>query len=195
MGDRKHICLAQSFQRLGYYAIHPERLLYFKISIYGKSAFGLAQDLGMQISEAATFIDEYFERYAGVKRYLEHTKELARTRGYTETILGRRCYFPDITSKNQTIRQFAERAAINAPIQGSAADLIKVAMIRIQAALEKEDLHSKMILQVHDELVFDAVVSEKARVCSLVTTYMESAAALSVPLVVNLSWGKSWAKL
>lgn len=162
--------------------------------VYGVSAFGLAQSLGVSISEAQAFIDSYFARYARVKEYLEAQKEEARRHGFLKTILGRRSYFPDISSPNQNRRQFAERAAINAPIQGSAADIIKLAMIEIQKELECKKFKSLMILQVHDELVFDAVQTELKELESLVRTKMEGAFALRVPLKVDITVGSSWYK-
>ncbi len=162
--------------------------------IYGKSAFGLAQDLRIGISEADGFINNYFKRYSAVKEYLENEKEKARKDGYLETILGRRSYFPDINSRNAQVRQFAERAAINAPIQGSAADLIKLAMITIQRRLETENFRSLMVMQVHDELVFDMPESEAEKLTRLVKTEMEGAYALRVPLRVDTYTGDSWYK-
>lgn len=162
--------------------------------VYGVSAFGLSQSLGISVNEAQTFIDAYFERYSKVKQYLENQKEEARRQGFLKTIFGRRAYFPDINSHNVNRRQFAERAAINAPIQGSAADIIKVAMIRIQNELEKRNLKSLMILQVHDELVFDVVKAESKQVESLVKSNMEEAYPLRAPLKVDLVSGTSWYK-
>lgn len=162
--------------------------------VYGVSAFGLSQSLGISTSEAQTFIDSYFERYSKVKQYLENQKEEARRHGFLKTIFGRRAYFPDINSHNVNRRQFAERAAINAPIQGSAADIIKVAMIRIQNELAQKNLKSVMILQVHDELVFDILESELKQVELLVRSNMEQAYQLRVPLKVDLTTGASWYK-
>jgi len=162
--------------------------------IYGKTAYGLSQDLAVSISEADQFIENYFRRYAGVRDFLESQKERARRDGFLTTLLGRRAYFPEIHSKNAQIRQFAERAAINAPIQGTAADLIKLAMIRIQKRLEKESFRSLMIMQVHDELVFDAPEEETEKLRSLVKTEMEGAYPLRVPLDVDTAQGESWYK-
>ena len=162
--------------------------------IYGKTAFGLSQDLNVSISEADTFIENYFKRYSTVKDYLESQKAKARKEGLLTTLLGRRSYFPEINSKNMQIRQFAERAAVNAPIQGSAADLIKLAMIKIQKRLEQEELASLMIMQVHDELVFDIPADEEKRVTALVREEMEGAYPLAVPLKVDLFIGDSWFK-
>jgi len=162
--------------------------------VYGVSAFGLAQSLGISVSEAQAFIDSYFIRYAKVKEYLEAQKEEARRHGFLKTIFGRRSYFPEINSHNPNRRQFAERVAINAPIQGSAADIIKLAMIEIQSELERKKLKSLMIIQVHDELVFDAVSSEIDPLKALVRNRMENAYALRVPLKVDMTVGASWYK-
>lgn len=162
--------------------------------IYGKTAYGLSRDLGISIGEAEAFIKSYFERYPKVKAYLDSQKELARGQGYVTTILGRRAYFPEIKSGNANERQFAERAAINAPLQGSAADLVKVAMIRIDRALREKEMKALMILQVHDELVFDFPVREEKALKEMVRAEMEKALPLEVPLVVDLYAGDSWYK-
>jgi len=162
--------------------------------VYGVSAFGLAQSLGISVSEAQAFIDSYFTRYSKVKEYLEAQKEEARRHGFLKTILDRRSYFPEINSNNLNRRQFAERAAINAPIQGSAADIIKLAMIEIQSELAHKKLKSLMIIQVHDELVFDVVSSELEDLKKLVRTKMENAYELRVPLKVDMTVGASWYK-
>ncbi len=162
--------------------------------IYGKTAFGLSKELGISVSEADGFITSYFNRYKAVKEYLESQKELARKQGYLETFLGRRSYFPDIHSKNAQFRQFAERAAINAPLQGSAADLIKLAMLKIQDRLEREKFETLMIMQVHDELVFDMPVREAKEMEPLVRGEMESAHRFRVPLKVDIFTGDSWFK-
>jgi DNA polymerase-1 len=162
--------------------------------IYGKTAYGLSQDLALSVPEAEAFIAEYFKRYGAVRDYLEGQKERARSDGYLTTILGRRSYFPDIRSKNVQLRQFAERSAINAPIQGSAADIIKLAMITIQERLETEQLSSLMTMQVHDELVFDVPEGERSRMERLVKEEMEGAFELKVPLKVDLFCGDTWFK-
>ncbi len=162
--------------------------------IYGKTAYGLSQDLGISISEADGFIGEYFKRYPGIRDYLESQKEKARQDGYLTTILGRRSYFPEINSKNMQVRQFAERAAINAPIQGSAADLIKLAMIAIQRRLERDFEDTFMIMQVHDELVFDVAEASAEEVSGMVKETMEKAYSMHVPLKVDLFTGDSWYK-
>ncbi len=162
--------------------------------IYGKTAYGLSQDLGIPVQEADQFIREYFNRYEGIKTYLDGQKEKARREGFLTTLLGRRSYFPDLNSSNGQLRQFAERAAINAPIQGSAADLIKLAMLNIQKRLEREEPRSLMIMQVHDELVFDVPAESVDSVTELVRQGMESAYTLKVPLKVDVTAGDSWYK-
>ncbi|MBI4398778.1 MAG: DNA polymerase I [Candidatus Omnitrophica bacterium] len=160
--------------------------------IYGKTPFGLSKDLGISIGEADLFIQNYFKRYARVKDYLESQKEHARKHGYVKTLLGRRAYFPEINSANATMRQFAERAAINAPLQGSAADLIKQAMIDIDRDLIEQNYQTLMILQVHDELVFDAPGDEVEAISKLIRKRMEQGIRLHVPLEVGLKIGHSW---
>ena len=162
--------------------------------IYGKTPYGLSRDLKISLPEADQFIKSYFGRYPGVKDYLESQKEKAKKQGYLTTILGRRAYFPNINSSNGMERQFAERAAINAPLQGSAADLAKLAMLAIQDELEKKEFETLMILQVHDELVFDAPEKELPEVKKLVSQKMEKALELKVPLRVDLTDGESWYK-
>ena len=162
--------------------------------IYGKTAYGLSQDLGISVPEADGFIQNYFKRYKSVKDYLESEKEKARTDGFLVTIFDRRSYFPGINSRNMHERNFAERAAINAPIQGSAADLIKIAMIRIQEELESTEMQSVMIMQVHDELVFDVPQDEVDVLSEMVRKAMEGAAKLQVPLKVDQFIGDSWFK-
>ncbi len=160
--------------------------------IYGKTAFGLSQDLGISVSEADDFIKAYFLRYPGVSEYLEAQKEKARKDGYLTTFLGRRSYFPEIGAKNMQLRAMAERAAINAPIQGAAADLIKLAMISVHKELERQELKSLMIMQVHDELVFDILNSEEAAIKKLIIREMESAGKLRVPLKVKVNVSETW---
>lgn len=162
--------------------------------LYGKTAFGLSRDLGISVGDAADFIQAYFKRYGRVEAFLQEIKERARRDGYVTTILGRRAYVPDIKSPNATLRGFAERAAVNAPLQGSAADLIKVAMVAIDAALQASHPKAAMILQVHDELVFDVASGEVSAVSKLVKEKMETAMALDVPLRVDIYVGDSWYK-
>ena len=160
--------------------------------IYGLSAFGLSRQLNISRKDAKDFIDQYFLLYSKVRRFMDNTIAEARECGYTLTMFNRRRYLPDLKSDNRQIRESAERVAINSPIQGSAADLIKVAMIRLSRNLKKMKLNSKMILQVHDELVFECPVREKKEIESLVRKEMEEACTLSVPLVVDIGWGKNW---
>lgn len=160
--------------------------------IYGISAFGLAERMGVSRSEAKQLIDEYFATYPGVKAYMEKSIQMAREKGYTETIFKRRCSLPDINSNNSVVRGYAERNAINAPIQGSAADIIKIAMIRVHKRMKEEGLKSKMILQVHDELNFSVFPEEKERLQKLVIEEMQGAANLSVPLIADCGWGSNW---
>ncbi len=159
---------------------------------YGLSAFGLSQQLGIETSEARVLMDEYFERFGGVRDYLYGVVEEARRTGFTETILGRRRYLPDLTSDNRQRREMAERMALNAPIQGSAADIIKVAMLRVAAALGGEGMRSRMLLQVHDELVFEVAAGERDALEALVRREMGAAASLQVPLEVSVGVGRSW---
>ena len=160
--------------------------------IYGISAFGLAQGLDIDRREAKELIDGYFESFPEVQQFIEKCKEEARQKGYAETIMGRRRYLPDINSKNGTVRAFAERNAVNAPIQGTAADIMKVAMIRVWQRLKAEGLKTKMILQVHDELNFSVPAEEKGRVESIVTEEMQNACHIAVPLIADGGWGTNW---
>jgi DNA polymerase-1 len=159
---------------------------------YGLSAYGLSQQLGIDTSEAQGLMEEYFERFGGVRDYLAGIVGEARRSGFTETIMGRRRYLPDLTSDNRQRREMAERMALNAPIQGSAADIIKVAMLKLHAALEGAGLASRMLLQVHDELVLEVVDSELDEVTALVREQMAAAADLAVPLDVSVGTGGSW---
>ena len=160
--------------------------------IYGLSAFGLSRQLNISRKDAKDFIDQYFLLYSKVRGFMDNTIAEARECGYTLTMFNRRRYLPDLKSDNRQIRESAERVAINSPIQGSAADLIKIAMIRLSRNLKKMKLNSKMILQVHDELVFECPVRERKKIESLVRKEMEGACSLSVPLVVDIGWGKNW---
>jgi DNA polymerase-1 len=160
--------------------------------IYGQSAFGLSQNLGISRKEAAEIIENYFTQYAGIKKYMADTINFARENGYVETIMGRRRYLRDITSANQTVRGFAERNAINAPIQGSAADMIKIAMINIYQDIKDQKLQSKMTMQVHDELVFDVLKSEKDQIKNIILNRMQTAIKTTVPIVVEIGEGYNW---
>ena len=160
--------------------------------IYGVSAFGLSQQTDLNRSESKVMIDNYFINYPGLKKYMSDQIDFARNNGYVETIMGRRRYLQNINSQNNMLRSGAERNAINAPIQGSAADIIKIAMININSEFKKQSLKSKMLLQVHDELVFDVHNSEKDQIKDIVKTTMESAVKLKVPLNIDLEFGKNW---
>jgi len=160
--------------------------------IYGISAFGLAQRLGISRTEAAALIEQYFIKYSGIKKYMDDTIQFAREHGYVETLLGRRRYLRDINAGNWTIRGFAERNAINAPIQGTAADMIKVAMINIHKQLSAQKMQSKMILQVHDELLFDVYLPEKEEIQQIVVSEMQNALPLQVPIEVSAGFGNNW---
>lgn len=160
--------------------------------IYGQSAFGLSQNLGISRTEAKQIIDSYFEQYPAIKSYMEEAKVKAKDAGYVETIMKRRRYLPDINSKNAIVRGYAERNAINAPIQGSAADIIKIAMIKVFDRMRKEGVQSKMLLQVHDELVFDVLKEEEEQMRKIVKEEMESAVDLIVPMVVEMEFANNW---
>jgi DNA polymerase I len=160
--------------------------------VYGISAFGLSERLGIPRKEAASIIDQYFEKYPGLRKYMDNTISLARKNGYVETIMGRRRYLRDINSANATVRGFAERNAINAPVQGSSADMIKIAMISIYEEILANKMKSKMILQVHDELVFDAHRSEVNALKKIVREKMKTAIPMSVPVEVEINTGKNW---
>ena len=160
--------------------------------IYGISAFGLAQNLGIAQGEAREYIDAYFKRYPGIRDYMDETKKVARERGFVTTLFGRRIHVPGIKDKNPAMRSFSERAAINAPIQGSAADIIRRAMVRLPPALERAGLGARMLLQVHDELVFDVPEAEVEATRALVAKVMSAAAHLDVPLTVDTGAGANW---
>ncbi len=160
--------------------------------IYGISAFGLSERLNIPRSEAKHIIDQYFEQYTGIKTYMNQAILNAREKGYVETIKGRRRYLRDINSANAVVRGFAERNAINAPIQGSSADMIKIAMINIHKAFEEKNLKSKMILQVHDELIFDAHKEEVPVIQPIIHDLMATAIPLKVPVVVDMNTGDNW---
>jgi DNA polymerase-1 len=160
--------------------------------IYGISAFGLAQRLDISRKEAKEIIDGYFESYPKVKEYMENAVSSARDKGYVETAFGRRRFLRDISSQNAVARGVAERNAINAPIQGSAADIMKMAMIRVDKRMREEGLQSRMILQVHDELNFSVLPEERDQLQRLVIEEMQSAASLTVPLIADAGWGTNW---
>jgi DNA polymerase-1 len=165
--------------------------------IYGISAFGLANQLSIPREEASAYIRRYFERFPGIRDYMEETKRFVRTNGYVKTLFGRKAHYPEIDTKNPSMRAFYERAAINAPIQGSAADIIRRAMIRIAPRLEVERLGAKMLLQVHDELLFEVPEEEAEATRPVIAEVMRSAplpaVQLRVPLEVEANTGMSWA--
>lgn len=160
--------------------------------VYGISDYGLSQNLGISRKAAQQYIDTYFEKYPGVKEYMERIVREAKDLGYVETLYHRRRYLPDINSRNYNLRSFAERTAINTPIQGSAADILKIAMIELAQRLKEEDLEATMLLQVHDELVFEVPEKELERLDKLVSEVMEQTVQLHVPLITESSWGKTW---
>ncbi|MFA5177927.1 MAG: DNA polymerase, partial [Candidatus Omnitrophota bacterium] len=163
--------------------------------VYGLTAYGLARDLGVGFEEAQSFIDAYFTRYPGVKEYIEKQIKLAQKQGFVTTILGRRRYIPEISSRNQGVRQFAERQAVNTPIQGSSSDLIKLAMISIDQELKKKKLGSRMVLQIHDELLFDLPKGELRALTVLARQEMENVLKLDVPVKVDVKKGCNWLEM
>lgn len=160
--------------------------------VYGISDYGLSQNLGITRKAAQQYIDTYFEKYPGVKEYMERIVREAKDQGFVETLYHRRRYLPDINSRNYNIRSFAERTAINTPIQGSAADILKIAMIELDKRLKEEKLEATLLLQVHDELVFEVPEKELETLDHLVSEVMEHAVSLHVPLITDSSWGKTW---
>ena len=162
--------------------------------IYGISAFGLARQLAISPGEAKLYIDAYFARYPGIRAYMESTREAARIDGFVRTPFGRRCWVPGIADKNPARRGYAERQASNAPLQGGAADIIKRAMVRLPAALRRAGLSARLLLQVHDELLFEAREEEAAATAQVAREVMEAAVTLAVPLVVETGVGKTWSE-
>jgi len=160
--------------------------------VYGLSPFGLSQNLGIVTAEAKRFIDAYFEKYSGVRKFIDKTLDEARREQKVKTLFGRVRPIPDINSKNANLRGFAERTAVNTPLQGTAADLIKMAMIRIDAAIIEGGLKSRMTLQVHDELVFEVPEEESDVMRTLVREQMENVHPLTVPLLVEIGVGRNW---
>jgi DNA polymerase-1 len=159
---------------------------------YGLSAFGLSQQLDIDPTEAGELMNKYFERFGGIRDYLKSVVVEAREKGYTETILGRRRYLPDLNHDNRQRREIAERAALNAPIQGSAADIIKIALLKVNSEIQINKLKSRALLQVHDELIFEVMPGERDQLESIVKAQMSSAYKLRVPLDVNIGFGLSW---
>jgi DNA polymerase-1 len=159
---------------------------------YGLSSYGLAAQLDISPPAAQQLMDTYFERFGGIRDYLKDVVEEARKVGYTETIMGRRRYLPDLMHDNRQRREVAERMALNAPIQGSAADIIKLAMLNVQKAIEKEKLSSRLLLQIHDELILEVVKGEEEKISELVRREMGAAYPLNAPLDVNAGLGLTW---
>jgi len=177
-------------------AVTAEQRRYAKVInfglIYGMSSFGLARNLGIDNTAAKNYIQRYFERFAGVRRYMDDTREQAKAHGHVETVFGRRLVLPEINSPNGPRRAAAERAAINAPMQGTAADLIKLAMNRVQEAIERQGRATRMLLQVHDELVFEVPPQEADWLRTEVPRLMAGVAQLKVPLVAEVGIGRNW---
>ena len=159
---------------------------------YAVEAFGLSQRVGISRAEARKVIDDYFATYKGIREYMDRTPIQAREKGYVTSLFGRRRYFPSIHDRNFSVRSRAEREAINMPIQGTASDIVKIAMIRVQNALKKEKLATKMIMQVHDELLFESPESEVEAASTLIKREMEAAATLDVPIIVEIGVGDNW---
>ena len=160
--------------------------------VYGISDFGLARNIGISRKEAAAFIETYFARYPRIKAYMDDCVRLGHEQGYVTTLLGRRRNLPELSSSNYQTRSFGERAAMNTPIQGTAADIIKIAMVRVAKAMRDEGLQARLILQVHDELIVDAPLQEAEQVSQLLKREMENAVTMQVPLTAEVKMGKSW---
>jgi DNA polymerase-1 len=163
--------------------------------LYGMTAHGLSKELGCPVDQAQAFIQAYFERYPSVRSYLDQQLDAARRDGFVRTLLGRRRYIPELRSPDMVVRQFGERIAVNAPIQGTAADLIKLAMVRVAPRLKEENLQSRMVLQIHDELLFESSRQEADALVSLAQPIMEGALSLRVPLTVTIKTGPNWLEL
>ena len=160
--------------------------------MYGISDFGLAGQLGISRKEAKVYIDQYLEKYSGIKKFMETIVEEAKEKGYVETLFQRKRQIPELKSSNYMVRQFGARAAMNTPIQGTAADIMKIAMLDVFNKLEEAGLKSKLVLQVHDELIIDTVIEEKEQVKEILKTSMENAIKLKIPLKVELGEAKDW---
>ena len=160
--------------------------------VYGISAFSLAQDIGVYPNEAKAYIDAYLEKYHGVRDYMDRVKKEGAKQGYVTTLYGRRRWLPELKSANFQLRSFGQRAAMNAPIQGTAADIIKLAMVRVARRLQQEQMRTRLILQVHDELILETPREELERACALLKEEMEGAAQLKTPLVAEVSYGETW---
>jgi DNA polymerase-1 len=191
-----HTHSAARLFEVAYEAVTPEqrrraKTITFAV-LYGMSDFGLSKELGIPVKAARELIDAYFARFPGVRRYTDEMIETARRQGYVTTLSGRKRYLPDIRSANRSFRAFAERAAVNAPIQGTAADIIKRAMVTLDAEMQRDRLRSRMILQVHDELLFEVVPEELPRLAERVRAHMEDAFPMEVPLRVEVKVGENW---
>ena len=160
--------------------------------VYGIGAYSLSKDIGVSVAEANDYIDSYLSTFHGVRQYMEATKAFAKEHGYVGTLFGRRRELPELTASNRATRSFGERVAMNTPIQGTAADIIKIAMVRVYRRLKAEGLSARLILQVHDELIVEAPEAERDRVAALLREEMSGAAELSVPLVVDVGCGRTW---
>jgi DNA polymerase-1 len=197
-GEDIHTATAAEIFGLSLKAVGAEQRRYAKVInfglIYGMSAFGLARQLGLERAAAQQYMDRYFTRYPGVADYMKRTREAARETGYVETVFGRRLWLPEIKSSNPARRQGAERAAINAPMQGTAADLIKMAMIAVDHRLAGKKMKSRLIMQVHDELVLEVRDAELEHVKRELPALMSGVAKLAVPLVVDVGAGPNWDK-
>jgi DNA polymerase-1 len=195
-GDDIHAATAAKIYKIGLDEVTGDMRRKAKTAnfgiIYGISVFGLAERMNVDRKEAKELIDGYFETYPQIRAYMDKSIEVARENGYISTILGRKRYLPDIHSHNAVVRGYAERNAINAPIQGSAADIIKIAMVKIYERFQAENIRSKMILQVHDELNFSVYPEEKERVEKIVIEEMEKAYPMQVPLRADCGWGANW---
>jgi DNA polymerase-1 len=195
-GEDLHDTVASQVFGVATGEVDPEMRRKFKAMsyglAYGLSAFGLSQQLGVPAEEARALMDTYFERFGGVRDYLRRVVEEARATGYTQTVMGRRRYLPDLTSDNRQRREMAERMALNAPIQGTAADIVKVAMLRVDAALRDGGFASRMLLQVHDEIVLEIAPGEREAVEELVRREMTGAVRLRAPLDVSVGVGTDW---
>ena len=160
--------------------------------VYGISEFGLAEQTGINRKEAKDFMEQYLTHYSGIKHYMEDIVEEAKSKGYIDTMFGRRRYIPELKSNNYMVRKFGERVAMNTPIQGTAADIMKIAMIRVYQKLKEEGLKSKIVLQIHDELLVESPIEEKEKVKEILISEMENVAKLKVPLKVEAEEGKNW---
>ena len=160
--------------------------------VYGISPFSLSQDIGVSVAEAKEYMDRYFLKYAGVRAYMDRVVERAKEEGYVSTLFGRRRWLPELKSSNFNTRSFGERVALNMPIQGTAADIIKLAMIHVDKALREQKLQARLVLQVHDELIVECPIEEREQVTALLTEQMEHVAKLSVPLLAEAKSGVSW---